>query len=1079
MSKNYFFLALASLFLATSCSESSSGTDTLFRLKSSRETNISFNNEMKEDLTTNLLSFAPIYNGAGVATADFNNDGLEDIFFGGNFVSSKLYINKGNLEFEDITSSAGVETEVWCNGISVVDINEDGFRDIYISVSGLASPNRKNLLFVNNGDMTFTEKASEYGLDFDGYATHSLFFDYDLDGDLDMYLLVYGNNEGTDLKLVNKKILDGSSLSNDKLYRNEGNGTFTDVTLEAGIVVEGYGLGIGVNDLNEDGYPDLYISNDFLFDDIVYINNQDGTFTDRAKEFLGHTSQFGMGVDFQDFNNDLKPDVVQLDMMPEDNYRQKKILGPMNFDFFNLSIKEGYTPQYMHNSLQLNRGASGFSEIAQLSGVNETDWSWSPLFADYDADGLKDLIITNGFRRNVTDWDFRNYINEQLQIARGEGQDPNVRALEIVKNTNDEKLPNYAYKNNGDLSFSKKTEDWGLAAPTWSNGMVYSDLDNDGDLDLVISNIDDEAHIYENTLNEKSDNGLLAIELKGEKSNPDGIGATIIYNSEEKQQIHYQSVARGYLSSITPKIYFAKKPNMPSTVKVIWPNGKAQVQKITEQTSITFNQENATIQEDRTNIEKQNSPNSTLDVDITLTQNDYVDFYYEPLLPHRLSAEPLALAKGDVNGDGLEDLYVGGSAGFDGYMLVQNKRGAFDKRVLKDATPYEDTDAIFFDADSDGDMDLFVASGSNEFELADERYQDRLYLNNGKGIFSLSNNLPEMLSSSSTVVATDIDNDGDQDLFIGGRGIPKSYPLPGASYLLENINGRFTDVTSTWSDSLANVGMVTDAKWADLDNNGTKELILAGEFMPITVFENVAGTLGEATEKFGLDQHKGWWRKISLHDINQDGLIDILAGNEGLNTKYDVSETEPIEIFAKDFDSNGRLDPIMSCYIEGERHMLHSKSTLETQVINFKRRYVKHEDFAKANFDKILLPGLRMNAYTRSANTFANMFFLNSSTGFEGKELPIIAQVSPIYSINEHEGVYYLSGNDFSTEVVVGQYDAGRGVALKFENNKWHVVNSDYVIKGEVKNSVVVESLGKKMIIHGVLNEKLKTYSFD
>jgi len=1062
--------------LLIGCNNRTNTSNSLFRLLSSTETNIDFINEMQENMTTNLLSFAPVYNGAGVAVADFNNDGLEDIFFGGNFVSSKLYLNKGDLKFEDITQSAGVNTDVWCNGISIVDINEDGFRDIYISVSGLTSPNRKNLLFVNNGDLTFTEQAASYNLDFDGYATNSLFFDYDLDGDLDMYLLVYGNNEGTDLKLVNKKIIDGTSLSNDRLFRNNGNGSFTDVTREAGILVEGYGLGVAINDLNGDHYPDLYISNDFLFDDIVYLNNGDGTFTDKAKTYLNHTSQFGMGIDFQDFNNDTRPDLVQLDMMPEDNYRQKKILGPMAFDFFNLSIKEGYTPQFMRNSLQLNQGEAGFSEIGQLAGINETDWSWSPLFADYDADGLKDLIITNGFRRNVTDWDFRNYINEQLEVARGKGEDLNEVSLAIVEKTNDEKLPNYAFRNLGDLTFEKVTDDWGLETPTWSNGMAYSDLDNDGDLDLVISNIDDQAHVYENQLIQEGEPKMIQVKLIGPKQNLDGIGAKVLYRDGKNIQSHYQSIYRGYLSSITPNIFFAKNNDLNASIEVEWPDGKIEKQPIGKDLKLTFNYRNAkhddvTITENRQPITK-----SDYGLNKTLQSNDFVDFYYEPLLPHKLSTEPIAMAAGDINGDGLKDLYIGGSFGFDGHFFIQTKSGNFIKRKLANSAEYEDTDAIFFDADQDGDQDIYIASGSNEFPLEHYRYQDRLYLNDGYGNFEQSAGLPMMRTSSSTVTASDIDQDGDLDLFVGGRSKPKSYPLPGTSYLLLNENGAFTDVTSSWNGNLKNIGMVTDAEWADLNNDGNEELILAGEFMPISVFEKEREQLIDVTEKYGLTNFKGWWRKLGIYDINNDGLLDIIGGNEGLNTKYKVSKTEPLEIFAKDFDRNGMIDAIMSCYIDGEQHILHSKSTLETQVINFKRSFNKHEEFAKANFDMILPEATREGAYHLVANTFANMYFLNSENGFTGNALPNAVQFSPIYVIIEQNGKFYLSGNDYSTEVVVGQYDAGKGIVLSYFNGAWETIESDYQAQGEVKNAIFTQIGQNDVIIHGILNQPIETF---
>ncbi len=1077
-------LRLATFFslviVIVSCSEPEQN-DGLFRLLSPKESGIRFNNEMRENREINLLSFAPIYNGAGVAIGDFNNDGLEDVFFTGNFVSSKLYLNKGNLKFDDITEEAGVETEAWCNGVSIVDINADGFNDIYIAVSNPDSTKRENLLFINNGDLTFSEQAEAYGLNDNGHSTHSAFFDYDLDGDLDMYLLTYGNNEGTDLKMVNKKIIDGTGLSNDRLYQNNGDNTFTDVTVEAGILIEGYGLGVAVNDLNNDLYPDLYISNDFLFDDIVYINNQDGTFSDKSKAYLKHTSHFGMGVDVQDFNNDLLPDVVQVDMMPEDNYRQKKILGPMHYDFFNLSIKEGYTPQYMRNTLQVNQGEKGFSEIGQFAGINETDWSWAPVFADYDANGNKDLIITNGFRRNVTDWDFRNYISEQLEIAKGKGQDPDEVALAIVKKTNDLKLPNYAYAYNGDLTFTDVTADWGLSAPTWSNGMAYADLDQDGDLDLVISNIDDHAYIYENRLEQQEIKpNYLKVKLEGPKENPDAIGAKIMVEQAGIKRTHYQSKTRGYLSNVTSEIYFGFGENSSATeVTVIWPNGQSETKTATLNATLTFEIGNA--QDNEMAIVETNLTSGNLANDYglnhTTPENDFVDFYFEPLLPHRLSQSGPALAKGDINGDGLEDLFVGGSAGNGGYIFVQTSGGKFRKNELNGSKDSEDTDATFLDFDQDGDLDLYVASGSNEFEADSPKYQDRIYINNGRGRFSLGNGiLPEMLTSSGAVSASDFDGDGDIDLFVGGRLEPKKYPMPGTSYILRNEGNRFIDVTEEVASGLQKIGMVTTSEWGDFDGDNDLDLILTGEFMPITVFLQQDGKFTNATSSLGLDSHTGWWNTIHLTDLNEDGKLDIIAGNLGENTKYDVSIDQPISVFAKDYDDNGMIDAIMSCFIGNEEHVLHSKSTLEQQVIRFKKRYVKHEEFAKATFAEIIPPEIRDGAYVLKTNTFNHMAFLSSSEGYRPVVLPNETQIAPLQAITASDGKLFLSGNDYGTEVTVGQYDASHGFVLSFDkSSREFVINkgSNYRASGNIKSALKLQVGNESIIVHGASGEGL------
>jgi len=1036
---------------------------------------------MQENRDVNLISFAPIYNGAGVGVGDLNNDGLEDLVFAGNMVSSRVYLNQGNMQFLDITNESGLSTDVWCNGVSLVDINADGFLDIYLTVSGVNKAKRKNLLFINQGDLTFTEEAESYGLDDDGYSTHAAFFDYDLDGDLDMYLLTYGNNEGVDLKMVNNKKLDGSANSNDKLFRNNGDNTFTDVTLEAGILVEGYGLGIAVHDFNNDLYPDLYISNDFLFDDILYINNGDGTFSDQAKQYLSHTSQFGMGIDIQDINNDALPDVMQLDMMPEDNYRQKKILGPMQYDFFNLSIKKGYTPQYMRNSLQIMQKGSGFSEIGQLAGVHQTDWSWSPLFADYDANGTKDLIVTNGFRRNVTDFDFRNYVNEQLQLAEGEGKDPDAIALAIVEETNDIKLSNYAFSPINAYQFADSTASWGLDDPSWSNGMVYADLDNDGDLDVVISNIDDKAFVYRNKLNDGSSSPhYLKVILKGTSLNPEGIGARITVSQSGKQQHYFQSKVRGYLSNVSALAHFGfGKDSTKVQISVIWPDGSYSEKTSTTNTNVTLHQDESTPKFqpgiEQNPLKNYNQANA-FGLDHVIQQNDYVDFNYEPLLPHKLSEEGLKMSQSDVNGNGLKDFFVGGAAGAPGYFFIQQANGQFKKRALIGDEEYEDTGVHFFDADGDGDADLYVASGSNEFEAGSLFYQDRLYLNDGKGNFIKAKALPKMYTSSSVVVSADIDGDGDLDLFVGGRLQPRAYPMPGQSYILENQNGKFIDVTAQWSAKLGKIGMVTDALWEDINQDGSPDLVLTGEFMGIHIFYNRDGKLIEDASDSTLQEATGWWKSLWVGDVNGDGTKDIIAGNTGTNTKYKVSTETPVRIYAKDYDMNGMIDPVMSYFHQGEEQVAHAKGTLESQINRYRKKFIKHDPFALANFDQILEPELRKDAYTLTANTFSHHIFYQKEDGFEKEILPLITQFAPILGIVSHQNNFYLSGNAYNTEVAVGQYDASRGSVLYFDQLAGHLKTKDpqgYVIKGDVKDVLKMEVGTQHIIVHSINNDTL------
>lgn len=1039
-----------------SCKDSAQQAS-LFEAISPEESGISFANQITENDTLNVIDYPYIYNGSGVGVGDFNNDGLKDLFFAGNMVSSRLYLNKGNMQFEDISESAGITTDHWCTGVAMVDINQDGYLDIYVSVANKFNREAsRNLLFVHNGTdpPTFTEMAQAYGLDDDGYSTQAAFFDYDRDGDLDMYLLTNGMEPFNHNNPRPKKV-NGEGISNDKLYRNEGTGAdghpvFKDVSREAGILKEGYGLGIAINDFNLDGWPDIYAANDFITNDLMWINNGHlldtfPTFTDKAPDYLKHQTHNGMGTDVADYNNDGLVDIMVLDMLPEDNQRQKSMLGKPNYEKFLMALNLGYTPQYMRNTLQLNNGPApdgslSFSEIGQLAGVYKTDWSWSALFADYDNDGHRDLLITNGYVRDITDLDYIMYQSSASQFGTQESRKASVK--ELAAQLKAAKVHNYVYRNKHDLTFEDKSEEWGLATPSFSNGAVFADLDNDGDLDLVMNNINDPAFLYENKAETKG-NHYLKIQLKGSAQNQAGLGSKITIWYDGQQQYHYHTIYRGYTSSVDADPHFGLGSySQVDSLWIAWPDGKTQrLSRMKADQTLLLEYANARDQA----LPQVNQPqplfeqvNDQIALDYRHQESEFIDFRYQSLLPRMYSQDGPALAVGDINGDGMDDFYVGGASGFAGTFFIQQTDGTFEKKILEDAIRSEDMGALLFDADQDGDLDLYVVSGGNEFHEKHEAYVDRLYLNDGQGNFTRAEEaLPDMLSSGSCVIAADYDQDGDLDLFVGGRLRSQNYPLPPRSYLLRNDGGKFTDVTAEIAPALTNIGLVTTALWTDYDGDGKADLLVAGEWMPLTFLHNEGGTFKDATSETTLPNTSGWWNSLLAGDFDQDGDIDYVVGNLGLNSKYKASEQEPVSLYAKDFDQNKSIDPVMAYYIMGEEYPAPSRDALIGQIAHMRRRFPQFEMYGQARFADVFTEQELEDAYVLQSTRMESSYLENLGNGkFAIQALPIEVQFAPMYGllaedVNGDGHLDLLSvGNSYATETETGYDDAGIGYVL-------------------------------------------------
>ena len=1039
-------LLLCFLLLFFGCSERKSPG---FKLLKASQTGIDFNNIIEENDSINVFKFMNIYTGAGLAVGDINNDGLTDVYFSGNMVSGRLFINKGDLKFEDISESAGILDTRWGTGATMVDINQDGWLDIYICVSGSAKESeRANMLYVNNGDMTFTEKAAEFGLADTRQSMHAAFFDYDKDQDLDMYLLV--NPAAYEYQVNTSQIrkLDGSSFNNDRLYRNNGNGKFTDITKAAGILVEGYGLGVGISDINGDSWPDIYVSNDFIGNDILYINQGDGSFKDEISSYINHTSYAGMGNDVADIDNNGKPDIMVLDMRPEDNERQKLIISSTGYDRFQMMLQAGYDPQYSRNTLQLNQGNGEFSEVGFLAGVSSTDWSWSALLADYDNDGFKDMYVTNGFLRDLGNLDYIHYQN----IYDNPLGDPETKInnkLRSIQELPSAKLLNYSFRNRGDATFDNVTNEWGMEEPSCSNGAAYADLDNDGDLDILVNNVNQEAFVYENLHNRIENTNYLRIQLKGKQGNLQGIGSTIKITTATGSQFYEHFLSRGYESSMDPIAHFGLgASDKLDKVEVWWPDDSYQeMTNVKANELLVIDQRNSNVTGN--GVAEEVSPSLLKDITDALKLNyshkedPMVDFKLQPILPHMHSRGGPGIAVADINNDGLEDFYVGGAAGQSGQLFVQNNKGAFETGDWKLDERHEDMGVLFFDADLDGDQDLYVVSGGVIASSDTSVYQDRLYLNDGDGRFTRSDALPPVDASGSTVAAADFDGDGDLDLFVGGRLSPGKYPMPAESYLLENLtdedagNLKFREIGNTipgWEK----LTMVNSAIWTDYDNDGWTDLIACGEFMPVVLFHNDKGALRPVETDSGIGGSEGWWNSIAGGDFDNDGDIDYLLGNLGLNSKYRASKQEPLCIYASDFDKDGRIDPVMCYYIQGENHLAHSRDEIIGQINAMRVRFRTYQSYAETPFEKAFLPEELEAAYVVKSHTFESAYMENLGEGkFNLRALPKPAQMAPIEGIVvedvDMDGNLdaLLTGNSYTTEVATGRYDAIKGILLK------------------------------------------------
>ncbi|QXP70794.1 VCBS repeat-containing protein [Polaribacter sp. R2A056_3_33] len=1063
----------------------------IFSQLKNTNTNIDFQNILTENDSINYFTYSYIYMGGGVSVGDINNDGLPDLYFTGNQVSNKLYLNKGNLQFEDITDKAGVSgSKEWHTGVTMADVNNDGFLDIYCSVSGKFG-SKKNQLFINNKDNTFTEQAQKYGLADEGNSINATFFDYDNDGDLDVYVANYPPLKFSSPAFVYQmKMKNVKKNESDHLYRNDGN-TFTNVTDAAGLKSFGLSLSATVGDLNNDGWQDLYVSNDFSSPDFMYINQKDGTFKEVVKKTTAHTAFYGMGVDIADFNNDGNLDIFQVDMDAKSNRRQKSNMASMNPDLFWSVVDAGFHYQYMQNCFQVNSGVFTdgnpyFSNVSRITGTSSTDWSWGPLMADFDNDGLKDVFITNGTRREVNNRDFFNKL-EDANLGK-------EKSLEMSLQIPSEKIDNFIFKNNGNLNFEKANKKWGIEYKGFSNGAVYADLDNDGDLEIITNNIDDYAAIFENTSAEKSN--FLKVNFKGGINNKFGLGNRVYVKTADKTQMQELTLTRGFQSSVAPELHFGLGATSKiEEVKVVWQNGNTQtLNNVEANNNLVFNYDDATkpIIKEEKEQEKLFVTENSVFPKYKHEENKHNDFDTQVLLPHKMSSLGPALAIGDLNNDGLEDYFIGGSKGKTGSLFYQTKTGFTEASTsfLEEDILSEDLGALIFDADADGDNDLYVVSGGYEFDAKSELLQDRLYLNDGKGNFvkAKKGTLPEFISSGSKVYSADFDKDSKEDLLVLGRQTPGQYPLPTTTYLLKNVgskgNAKFEFFSDDFSKPFKDLGMATSAVITDYNNDNWLDIIVVGEWMPIKVFKNNKNSFVDVSKKLGLDKNTtGWWWSINEGDFDNDGDTDYILGNNGLNYKYQANKNESFDIFVNDFDKNKKQDIVLSYYNEGKQYPVRGRSCSSQQIPGIKKKFKNYESFSEATLIDVYSDKALESALHYKVKSFASIYLENKNGKLIVHKLPQEVQISSINEIivkdfNDDGNLDALiAGNLQMSEVETPRNDASYGGFLEGDGTgAFKAISgkeSGFFASGDVKGMGAISKDENKYIIVVRNNEEV------